>query len=383
MRKSILAVLFVLLVGVCSGATTVTLSGNRLKVTSTAETSLTINQPTGNYMAYEASSGTLQVGSGGSAKFQVGADGTTTAPRVNLTTASAHVVGGDTVTTNGGLRFGSDVNLYRSAANALKTDDALQVGSNFVAAGFASTASTMYAQKYWPYTAAADFISQLRNDSYFFKFQNTAGTTIASISAAGDMMTTGNLSVGTGILYLTSIAGTATISAYGPNVTGVQVLYATGVYATGDVSAATFTDRTEGYPLSDDTALSEISNISNTTTGEINHDTLPTSVTVIVKDTYKNVIRKPSDEVFVGGIVKEVTELEPIVKGAVYNDAGVMTEAGKTFRVQRVKTVEKRRDLGMMISAQCQAIRALKKKLEKQQVTIDDLTSRVLKLESR
>ncbi|NQU44510.1 DUF2793 domain-containing protein [bacterium] len=71
-----------------------------------------------------------------------------------------------------------------------------------------SAVSALYVDALYPYTAAADVVLRLRNDSYDFSFLNTAGGEVASINASGVATVTGLASSGSvyGTTYWPKVA---------------------------------------------------------------------------------------------------------------------------------------------------------------------------------
>jgi len=228
------------------------------------------------------------------------------ASALNLTSIAGTAVGG--------LLFGADVNLYRSAADVLKTDDAFHCSKaqvNVAAAGEFLT------------------ISANLNDEANFQFTNTSTGASAQAKYKWDVGTTGWQQIinGSGLG-----GGNADQMWFYSNTLGdvVLKLLPTGnVYITGDCSALSFTDRT---PFYEGDAVAEIMAIKGKD-GEIDHSTLP------------NFARKDK--------VVDVFEDIELVK-----DGKTLIEQTKVG-----ENVEQYRDLGAMISMLVVAIQQLANRL--------------------
>jgi len=228
------------------------------------------------------------------------------ASALNLTSIAGTAVGG--------LLFGADVNLYRSAADVLKTDDAFHCSKaqvNVAAAGEFLT------------------ITANLNDEANFQFTNTSTGASAQAKYKWDVGTTGWQQIinGSGLG-----GGNADQMWFYSNTLGdvVLKLLPTGnVYITGDCSALSFTDRT---PFYEGDAVAEIMAIKGKD-GEIDHSTLP------------NFARKDK--------VVDVFEDIELVK-----DGKTLIEQTKVG-----ENVEQYRDLGAMISMLVVAIQQLANRL--------------------
>jgi len=228
------------------------------------------------------------------------------ASALNLTSTAGTAVGG--------LLLGSDVTLYRSAADILKTDDAFHCSKaqiNVAAAGEFLT------------------ISANLNDEANFQFTNTSTGASAQAKYKWDVGTIGWQQIinGSGLgggnadqmwFYSNTLADVV-----------LKLLPTGNVYITGDCSALSFTDRT---PFYEGDAVAEIMAIKGKD-GEIDHSTLP------------NFARKDK--------VVDVFEDIELVK-----DGKTLIEQTKVG-----ENVEQYRDLGAMISMLVVAIQQLANRL--------------------
>ncbi|TAK89216.1 hypothetical protein EPO04_03925 [Patescibacteria group bacterium] len=99
---------------------------------------------------------------------------------------SVLTVGSNTTAASGGITFGTDTNLYRSAANRLKTDDSLQVtgagafGSSATIHDIGAIRSTISASETYSDASAASYITGIDNELHLNSDAN-ATTTITGI----------------------------------------------------------------------------------------------------------------------------------------------------------------------------------------------------------
>jgi len=128
------------------------------------------------------------------------------------------------------------------------------------------------------------------------------------------------------------------------------IMLSQDTYAAGNVSAASFTDRTKGYFGN---ALAELAHVVNDENGNINHSTLPKAAQKKIK------VKKEVKDVD-GKVVKEVQ----IIEGKKY-------EAPKQIEIE-----EDGRDLGAMISILTVAVQQLTKRTEEQAEEIRKLKTK-------
>jgi hypothetical protein len=135
--------------------------------------------------------------------------------RINLAPATAAA---------GGINFGVDTNLYRSAANTLKTDDALTVLGN-VAFGSASTNTVTCTSRLIPRLCASDPVDATpgnrpagtlgeiaRYGSYFYICTNASTPTwAATVVTTGDLSCTGAATFGDAATDQTTVTGDLTV----------------------------------------------------------------------------------------------------------------------------------------------------------------------------
>lgn len=116
-----------------------------------------------------------------------------------------------------GITFGEDANLYRSAANALKTDDALEVVGSLTNGGTSVSLST-HTHAYQP---AGTYVTSVAGTAPIVSSTTTAGAATVSVSTGTTSVTVaiGN-HLHTGVYqpsgtYVTSVAGDAAVAASG------------------------------------------------------------------------------------------------------------------------------------------------------------------------
>ncbi len=190
-------------------ATTATLSSNGGKTTlaltdTTANVGLTIGLDTN---LYRSAVDTLKTD-----------DALTVAGTLTLSAAATTIAAGNTFT------WGADTTLYRSAADTLKTDDSLAVGTNLAVTGTATVGSTATITGALTLNAAATTIASGNTFTW-------GGDTNLYRSAVNTLKTDHSLAVGTNL----AVTGSATIGA-ATTITGALTLNATATtLAAGNV----------------------------------------------------------------------------------------------------------------------------------------------------
>lgn len=167
---------------------------------------------------------------------------------------------------------------------------------------------------------------------------------------------------GTHIIFRTTPIGSTTTSE-ALRITNTTLTATQDIYAGGNVSALSFTDRTEGFSGN---ALEEIRQIKNNPDGTIDHSTLGASAIVVpVTNEYTQVLTGEGEIIspFPGNLAEE--EIEQIIY-----DPWAYSET-----VQDV-TIREERSIGMEISRLNQAIKDL-------DALVSKLQARILVLESK
>jgi len=217
-------------------------------------------------------------------------------------------------TSVGGLLFGADTNLYRSAADILQTDDAFHCSKAQI--NVADPGDFLIVSANLDNECGFQFTNSNTGSSAQAKYKWSVGTTGWQQIVNGSGVGGGNADQ---MWFYSNTLGD----------TVVKLLPSGNVYITGDCSALTFTDRT---PFYQGDAVADIMAISGKD-GEIDHSTLP------------DFARKEK--------VVDVFEEREVV------------ENGKTL-LQKEKVgevVEQHRDLGAMISILVVAIQQLSNRL--------------------
>lgn len=160
---------------------------------------------------------------------------------VSLRTKSIGLNSSTTLPTlvDNGITFGDDANLYRSAANALKTDDALEVVGSLTNGGTAVSLST-HTHAYQP---AGTYVTSVAGTAPIVASTTTAGATTVSVSTGTTSTTVafGNhLHSGvyqTAGTYITAVNGTAPI-AVSTTTAGVSTVSLTASYDSAGTAAS-------------------------------------------------------------------------------------------------------------------------------------------------
>jgi hypothetical protein len=132
-----------------------------------------------------------------------------------------------------GITFGEDANLYRSAANALKTDDSLEVVGTLTNGGTSVSLST-HTHAYQPTgtyvtsVAGTEPIVASTTTDGLATVSVSTGTTSATLALGNHLHTNVYQSAGT---YVTSVTGTAPIAA-STNSAGISTVSLTASYST-------------------------------------------------------------------------------------------------------------------------------------------------------
>lgn len=168
---------------------------------------------------------------------------------VSLRTKSIGLNSSTTLPTlvDNGITFGDDVNLYRSAANALKTDDALEVVGSLTNGGTSVSLST-HTHAYQP---AGTYVTSVNGTAPIVASTTTAGIVTVALTASYDPAGTAASAVSTHAAVTTSVHGITntanllTTSTTFANITNptstATTISSTTSSAPTDISGMTFT----------------------------------------------------------------------------------------------------------------------------------------------
>jgi hypothetical protein len=207
---------------------------------------------------------------------------------VSLRTKSIGLNSSTTLPTlvDNGITFGEDANLYRVSANALKTDDALEVVGNLTKGG---TAVSLSGHTH-PYQEAGTYVTAVNGTAPITASTNTAGVVTVAMTASYDPAGTAASAVATHEADTTSVHGITDTA----NLLTTSTTFATIANATA--TATTISSTTA-------TAPTDIAGLSHVFTPTYNEDVMVQTSVVYTQSAASTAIIDLIGKIIVNGTI--------------------------------------------------------------------------------